>query len=68
MLKTIKYNLNPKTLETIYLSFVQSLLEYTDVVWDNAPRHETFYLDLEKLQIDAMCTICGCNNYSSKLL
>ena len=39
-----------------------------DVVWDNAPRHEKFYLDLEKLQIDAMRTICGCNNYSSKLL
>ena len=68
MLKALRYKLNRKTLETIYLSFVRPLLEYADVVWDNAPRHEKFYLDLEKLQIDAMRTICGCNNYSSKLL
>ena len=67
MLKALKYKLNRKTLETIYLSFVRPLLEYADVVCDNAPRHEK-YLDLEKLQIDAMRTICGCNDYSSKLL
>ena len=50
MLKALKLKLNSKTLETIYLSFVRPLLEYDDVVWDNAPRHEKFYLDLEKLQ------------------
>ena len=55
-------------MKIIYLSFVRHLLEYADVVWDNAPRHEKFYLDLEKLQIDAMRTICGCNNNSSSKL
>ena len=60
----LKYGLDRKTLEIIYLSFIRPLLEYGYVVWDNTPRHEKYYTDLEKLQIDAMRTVCGCSNYS----
>ena len=68
MLKSLKYRLDRKTLEMIYLSFIRPLLEYGDVVWDKTPRHEKYYTDLEKLQIDVMRTVCRCSNYSSKFL
>ena len=68
MLKSLRYKLDRKTLEIIYLSFIRPLLEYGDVVWDNTPRHEKYYTDLEKMQIDAMLTVCGYGNYSSKSL
>ena len=31
----LKYDLDGKCFETIYKSFIRSLLEYTDVIWDN---------------------------------
>jgi hypothetical protein len=33
--KTLKFNLDRSSLETMYLSFIHPLLEYGDVVFDN---------------------------------
>ena len=35
ILNHLKYKLDRKTLETLYISYIRPLLEYGDVVWDN---------------------------------
>jgi hypothetical protein len=35
ILRKFKFILDRKTLQTIYITFIRSLLEYADVVWDN---------------------------------
>ena len=40
-----------KSLETIYLTFIRSLLEYGDVIWDNCTQYEKNELD--KIQNEA---------------
>ena len=68
MMRALKFKLDRKTLETIYFSFIRPLFEYGSIVWDKAPRHEYYFNLLEKLQIESMRIVCGCNRYSSKLL
>ena len=56
-LKSYKYKLSRKTLETMYKSFILPHFDYSDVVWDgctNALKDE-----LEKLNLDAIRTIIG---------
>ena len=38
ILRKFKFILDRKTLETIYITFIRPLLEYTDLVWDEAAR------------------------------
>lgn len=35
ILRTHKYDLNRKSLETLYFSYIRPILEYADVIWDN---------------------------------
>ena len=52
LLKYFKFKLDRKTLETIFVSFIQPTLEYADCVWGG-----TYDIDLDildKIQIDAM--------------
>ena len=51
------YQLDRKSLEQIYLSFVQPLLEYGDVIWDNCTLYEKD--ELNKIQNEA-ARICSC--------
>ena len=56
-LKSYKYKLSRKSLETMYKSFILPHFDYSDVVWDsctNALKDE-----LEKLNLDAIRTIIG---------
>ena len=55
-------------MEILYLSSIRPPFEYADVVWDSAPLHQSFFQNLEKLQISASRTVTGTNNYSSKNL
>ena len=68
MLRALKFKLQWKDLETIYFSFVRPIFEYACVVWDNTPRHDKYFCDMEKLQIQAARIVTGVNNYSSKIL
>ena len=43
--------LHTKSLETIYISFIRSILEYGSEIWDNCQQYEKD--DLEKIQIEA---------------
>ena len=38
--KKLKFELDRKALETIYLSFIRPILEYADIVWDICSMHE----------------------------
>ena len=56
MLK-LKFQLNRKSLQIIYFSFIRPLLEYADVVWDNCTQCEAN--ELEKIQHEAARIVSG---------
>ena len=50
-MRKLKYKLDCKSLETIYLTFIRQLLEQGDVIWDNCTQYEKNELD--KIQNEA---------------
>ena len=56
IMRKLMYQLDRKSLETIYISFVRPLLEYGDVIWDNCTQYEKD--ELNKIQNEAarICT------------
>ena len=64
----MKWKLNRRNLEILYVSFVRPLFEYPDIVWDSAPSHQYIFDNIEKLQIEAARIVTGTNRYSSKEL
>ena len=56
IMRKLKYQLDRKSLEIIYLSFVRPLLEYGDTIWDNCTLSEQD--ELNKIQNEAarICT------------
>ena len=53
----LKFKLDRKALETIYLTFIRSILEYGDVLWDNCSQYEKN--ELEKIQNEAVRIATG---------
>jgi hypothetical protein len=49
--------LDLKTLETIYITFIRPLLEYADVVWDT--KTQILINKLENVQVDAAKIVTG---------
>ena len=68
MLSALKYKLNRSVLEKIYFAFIRPIFEYGCVVWDNSPRHDILFNEMEKIQLQAARIVTGTNNYSSKHL
>ena len=56
-LRSYKYRLNRKSLETMFKSYILPILDYADVIWDNCT--ETQANALEEIQLDALRTITG---------
>ena len=50
-MKILKFVLDRISLETLYLSFISPLLEYSDVIWDNGSNAEK--TELDKFQYEA---------------
>ena len=50
-MRRLKYKLDRKSLEFIYISFIRPLLEYGDTIWDNCTQYEKYELD--KIQNEA---------------
>ena len=50
-MRTLKFSLDRKPLETIHIAFIRPLLEYADVIWDNCTQYEKN--ELEEIQIEA---------------
>ena len=44
-MRKLKFKLDRRSLETIYLTFIRPLLEYGDVIWDNCTPYEKNELD-----------------------
>ena len=40
IMRRLKFQLDRKSLQTTYISFIRPLLEYADVVWDNCTQQE----------------------------
>ena len=51
IMRRLKFELDRKSLEQIYLVFIRPLLEYGDIIWDNCLQSEK--QGLEKIQIEA---------------
>ena len=51
VMRKLKFRLDRKSLETIYIAFIRPLLEYGDVIWDNRTQYEK--LELDKIQNEA---------------
>ena len=45
IMRKLKFKLDRKSLETIYITFIRPLLEYGDVIWDNCTQYEKEELD-----------------------
>ena len=56
-MRKLKFKLDRKSLETIYISFIRPLLEYANVVWDNCTQYESD--ELEKIQNEAARIVTG---------
>ena len=56
-LRSLKYMLSRKALETMYASFVLPIFDYADVLWDGC--NEYYTNTLETLHLDALRTIIG---------
>ena len=57
VMRKLKFRLDRKSLETIYITFIRPLLEYGDVIWDNCTQYEK--LELDKIQNEAARIVTG---------
>ena len=57
VMRRLKFFLFRKSLETIYLTFIRPVLEYTDVVWGNCTNYEK--QELDKIQTETARIVTG---------
>ena len=62
-MRKLKFQLDRKSLETIYFSFIRPLLEYASVVWNNCTQYESS--ELEKIQNEAARIVTGATKLAS---
>ena len=56
-MRKLKFKLDRKSLETIYIAFIRPILEYADIIWDNCSQYEKD--ELEKIQTEAARIAAG---------
>ena len=57
ILRSLKFNLDRRTLQTLYFSFIRPIVEYADIIWDNCPQY--YKNRLESINIEAGRIITG---------
>ena len=62
-MRKLKFVLDRKSLQTIYISFIRPVLEYADVVWNNCTQYEAN--ELEKIQNEAARIVTGATKLAS---
>ena len=62
-MRRCKFQLDRKSLQNIYFSFIRPLLEYADVVWNNCAQYEAE--DLERIQNEAARIVTGASRLAS---
>lgn len=63
IMRRLKFQLDRKSLQTIFISFIRPLLEYANVVWDNCTQQQSN--DLEKIQNEAARIVTGATKLAS---
>ena len=63
IMRKLKFQLDRKSLQTIYFSFIRPLLEYADVVWNNCTQYESNELD--NIQNEAARIVTGATKLAS---
>ena len=63
IMRKLKFQLDRKSLQTIYFSFIRPLLEYADVVWNNCTQYESE--DIEKIHNEAARIVTGATKLAS---
>jgi hypothetical protein len=63
MMKKFKFELDKKSLETIYLSFIRPTIEYGDILF--AGTYDSDLCKLDRLQVDAMRVVTGATEKSN---
>ena len=61
-MRRLKFQLDRKSLETIYTSFIRPVIEYGYEVWDNCTQYEKD--DIEKIRIEAARIATGTTKIS----
>ena len=56
IMRRLKYDLDRKSLETNYKSFIRPLLEFSDVIWDNCTQQNKNELELIQLEAARIST------------
>ena len=59
----LKFQLDRKSLQTIYFSFIRPLLEYTDALWNNCTQYVSN--DLNNIQNEAAYIVTGATKLAS---
>ena len=62
-MRKLKFKLDRKSLEIIYMVFIRPLLEYADVIWDNCTLYEK--QELDKIQNEAARIAIGTTKLTS---
>ena len=57
LLRMLKLTIDQKSLETIFFTYIRSLLEYAYIIWDNCSQQECN--DIKKIQLEAVRIITG---------
>ena len=57
LLRSYKFILDRKSLQKLYFTFIHSILEYADIVWDNCTQQRSN--EIEKIQLDAGRIVSG---------
>ena len=58
-MKALKFKLDQKSLETMYVAFVRPILEYGDILWDTPAEHSHLLDDLNNIQNNASRIVSG---------
>ena len=66
ILRRVKYNLDRRTLQKIYFSFVRPILDYADIIWDNIP--EYLVKKIESIHLEAARIVTGGNRLEPRYL
>ena len=57
LLRSYKFIIGRKSLQKLYFTFIRSILEYADVVWDNCTQQQSN--EIEKIQLEAGRIVSG---------
>ena len=62
IMRLLKFQLNRKSLQTVYFAFIRPILEYADTIWNNYSQYESN--ELKKIQNEAARVVTGANTFS----